>query len=86
MHCVRGDTNTVNKFSNKKINSSIMTATELLAAYASGERDFSGANLRNADLSGANFSGANFSGANFSGAKLTNADFSGANLRYAIGI
>ena len=35
-----------------------MTATELLAHYAEGKRDFSGAALRYANLGGANLSGA----------------------------
>jgi uncharacterized protein YjbI with pentapeptide repeats len=36
-----------------------MTAEELLAAYAAGERDFSRADLHGVDLSGAELSGAN---------------------------
>jgi hypothetical protein len=36
-----------------------MTAQELLAAYAAGERNFSGADLFRANLSGANLRGAN---------------------------
>ena len=57
-----------------------MTAQELLAAYAAGERNFSGA-----DLSGANLSKASLSGANFSGADLLDVSLSGANLNGAIG-
>jgi tubulin beta len=70
-----------------------MTAQEFLAAYAKGERDFSGANLTGADLeranlseanlSEANLSGANLSGANLSEANLCNAKLSGANLGHA---
>jgi uncharacterized protein YjbI with pentapeptide repeats len=40
-----------------------MTAEELLAAYAAGERNFSGADLREEDLREANLSGANLRGA-----------------------
>jgi GTP-binding protein len=62
-----------------------MTAEELLAAYAAGERNFSGADLIGANLIGANLIGANLIGANFSGAdlrdaNLNKADLSGANL------
>jgi uncharacterized protein YjbI with pentapeptide repeats len=57
-----------------------MTVQELLAAYATGERDFSGANLIGANLIGANLSEANFSEANFSGAYLIGANLSGADL------
>jgi uncharacterized protein YjbI with pentapeptide repeats len=71
-----------------------MTAQELLAAYATGERDFpeallikanlSGADLSIADLSGANLSGADLSGANLSGANLSRANLSEANPSYAL--
>ena len=44
-----------------------ITEEELLAAYAAGERNFSGADLSGADLSGANLSGAKLSGANQDG-------------------
>jgi hypothetical protein len=65
-----------------------MTRDELLAAYASGRLDFSGANLRGANLSEANLRGANLSeanlrGANLRGANLSEADLRGANLRGA---
>ena len=65
-----------------------MTAQELLAAYAAGERDFSGADLRGAELEKANLSGANLSRANLSEARLgyanlSHANFSGADLREA---
>jgi uncharacterized protein YjbI with pentapeptide repeats len=36
-----------------------MTGPELIAAYAAGERDFTGAYLRDADLSGANLRAVN---------------------------
>jgi len=39
------------------------SATELLAAYADGQRDFSGANLSKANLYNADLRGANLSGA-----------------------
>ena len=45
-----------------------MTRDELFAAYASGRRDFSRANLRGANLRGANLSGADLTGANLDGA------------------
>jgi hypothetical protein len=70
-----------------------MTAEELLAAYAAGERNFSGADLIGADLfearlegvhlSGANLSEAELFGANLSGANLSGADFRDANLNKA---
>ena len=65
------------------------SAKELLERYASGERDFrganfSGANLIDAILIGADLSGADFTGANFGGAILIGADLSYANLRDAI--
>jgi uncharacterized protein YjbI with pentapeptide repeats len=56
-----------------------MTAQELLAAYAAGERNFSGANLRGADLRGADLNGANLSEADLSKAHLSGAHFSEAN-------
>ena len=56
-----------------KIKKKNMTAEELLAAYAAGERDFSGANLQGADLSGADLYKANLSGANLRGANLDRA-------------
>jgi hypothetical protein len=73
-----------------------MTAQELLAAYAAGERNFVGADLSGADLSGANLSKANLSKARLSGADLSGADIreanldganlKGANLKGAIGV
>ena len=44
-----------------------MTAKELLAAYAAGERDFSKANLSGADLVDADLRGAKLDGANRDG-------------------
>jgi len=43
-------------------NKNNMTAEELLAAYAAGKRDFSGANLYGAKLNFADLSGANLDG------------------------
>jgi len=40
-----------------------MTAKELLARYAAGQRDFRGVDLAGVDLSGANLSGACMTGA-----------------------
>jgi GTP-binding protein len=62
-----------------------MTAEELLAAYAVGERNFSGAelrgdNLRGAELRGADLSGANLDEADLDGANLSRANLSRANL------
>ena len=53
--------------------------------YATGERDFTGENLRGADLTGRNLTGADLTGAdltgaNLTGANLTRADLTGANL------
>ena len=55
-----------------------MKASEVVNKYATGERDFRGANLRglsfkNQDLSGADFSGADIRSTNFTGANLTGA-------------
>jgi uncharacterized protein YjbI with pentapeptide repeats len=65
-----------------------MTARELLAAYAKGQRNFGGAELNRADLRGANLEGADLSGAklekaNLSEANLSEANLSGANLNGA---
>ena len=54
-----------------------MTAAELLAAYANGQRDFSGVELLGAKLSGADLSGAKLSQANLGGADLEDVNFSG---------
>ena len=48
-----------------------------MAAYAAGERNFSGADLHHR---------ANLGGANLSGADLSGADLEGANLDGAIGL
>ena len=45
-----------------------MTAQELLAAYAEGERNFSGADLIGVHLSAAHLIGVDLSGADLSGA------------------
>ncbi|ELS03476.1 putative low-complexity protein [Xenococcus sp. PCC 7305] len=63
-----------------------MKASEVLARYAAGERNFRGKNLRGqsfkgTNLSGADFTGTNLSGADFTGANLSGADFSGAEIR-----
>ena len=63
-----------------------MTAKELLESYAAGERNFSGALLRELDLRGANLAYANFTNANLllsnlRGANLMGADFTNANLK-----
>jgi hypothetical protein len=70
-----------------------MKAKELIRRYNAGERDFRGANLRNAhlgcadlrgaDLMGADLRGANLSWAELNGAKLEGADLMGANLSWA---
>ena len=62
-----------------------MDRVELLKRYAAGERDFTGADLRNGDLSNCDLRGvklvrAQLRGANLSGANLQGADFSGASL------
>lgn len=56
------------------------SAIELLARYASGERDFRKADLFGANLSSANLSSTNLNGANLQDANLCGADLSGANL------
>jgi hypothetical protein len=60
-----------------------MTATELLAAYTAGQRDFSYADLRGADLRDAILRGANLRGADLSEAILRGVNLRGANLRGA---
>jgi uncharacterized protein YjbI with pentapeptide repeats len=60
-----------------------MTSGELRAAYANGQRDFSGLDLTNADLSGANLSGINLINANLTRANLRGANLSDANLSSA---
>ncbi len=58
-------------------------AVELLARYAAGERNFSGAKLSGAKLSGAKLSDAKLSGADFYYADLISANLSRADLRRA---
>ena len=60
-----------------------ITEEELLAAYAAGERNFSGANLSGANLGGANLNGASLMDANLSRAVLVEAVLSAANLSRA---
>jgi uncharacterized protein YjbI with pentapeptide repeats len=60
-----------------------MDASELLARYAAGERDFCGVDLSDAYLWGANLSGANLSEAKLCGVNLSEANLSGANLSEA---
>ena len=48
----------------------VTSASDLLARYAAGGRDFHGADLRDADLRGANLRGATLSGATLSDADL----------------
>jgi hypothetical protein len=62
-----------------------MTRDELLTSYASGNRDFAGANLTGANLTGANLAhtylaGASLADASLAGANLTGANLTGANL------
>lgn len=64
------------------------SASELLAAYARGDRNFArwdlaAADLKNATLKDANFFLANLTGANLSGADLTRCNFSQATLTNA---
>ena len=61
-----------------------MNANELLAAYAAGQRDFSGANLNGADLTRANLNGADLTRADLNGANLTRANLTRAILYGAI--
>ncbi len=60
-----------------------MDASELLARYAAGERDFCGIALSGADLSDADLCGANLSEANLTTADLTGAILCGVNLSEA---
>lgn len=57
-----------------------MDAKELLARYASGERNFRGLWLSGADLSYAKLSGADLAGARLVGARLVGAEMAGAIL------
>jgi len=51
--------------------------------YATGERDFTGENLRGADLRGADLNGADLRGADLIDADLRGANLNGAYLRGA---
>jgi hypothetical protein len=57
-----------------------MTGPELIEAFKSGRRDFTGANLSDAYLGGANLGGADLGGAYLGGAYLGGANLRGANL------
>ena len=61
----------------------ICSTSDLLAAYAAGERFLTGAYLTGASLRGANLTGANLTEANLRGASLTEANLTGAYLRGA---
>lgn len=64
------------------------TASEILAAYRDGERNFmrvdiSGVDLSDQDLSGARFYGSKLSGTNLSGCHLTHIQLKGADVTHA---
>ena len=61
-----------------------MTAADLLARYAAGERDFRNANLPETDLAGATLSGANLSGADLFGATLSGVTLTLGNRRVVV--
>ncbi|MEY3300362.1 MAG: hypothetical protein RLZZ597_3622 [Cyanobacteriota bacterium] len=63
--------------------SQIVTAADLLKAYAAGQRNFEYVMLAEADLLGADLKGCDFSYADFSGANLSTANLRGADLSYA---
>ncbi|MEO0648684.1 MAG: pentapeptide repeat-containing protein [Cyanobacteria bacterium J06650_10] len=58
-----------------------MTVEELLAAYTSGQRDFSGITIHKARLIDVDLRDINLSGAKLTRAKLIAANLDGANLR-----
>jgi hypothetical protein len=60
-----------------------MTRDELIKRYGAGERNFRGANLRDADLGYADLAGADLRAANLVAANLRDAHLVGANLRGA---
>ena len=59
------------------------TASEIVAAYTAGERNFCYADLARANLTDTNLYGANLTGANLTGANLTRADLARADLARA---
>lgn len=63
--------------------SQIATATDLLQAYAAGQRNFEYVILADTDLIGADLKGCDFSYADFSGANLSGCNLRGADLSYA---
>lgn len=63
--------------------SQIATATDLLDAYAAGQRNFEYVSLADTDLSGTDLKGCDFSYADFSGSNLSQTNLRGADLSYA---
>ena len=63
--------------------STYTTVQALLAAYATGQRDFANISLPEANLNGAKLKGADFSYADFSDSDLGGAQLRGADLSYA---
>ena len=63
---------------NIQSSAAVDSATTLLLAYQTGERNFTNADLSAADLSGVDLKGADFSYADFSEANLTKANLRGA--------
>lgn len=61
----------------------IATASDLLQAYATGQRSFSSVILSEVDLNEADLKGADLSYADLSGSDLTGANLRGADLSYA---
>ncbi|QQE64569.1 low-complexity protein [Leptolyngbya sp. BL0902] len=63
--------------------SQIVTAADLVTAYAAGQRNFEYVILADTDLSGADLKGCDFSYADFSAANLSGSNLRGADLSYA---
>ena len=61
----------------------LKTGQDVVLAYKTGQRDFSGWNLQQANLKGANLKGANLRGAYLIEANLTKANLTGASLQEA---